>query len=76
MEIDFEWIKENTIVQYWSLPLNVKNFTLEEAIKGTNKVLNESMDKHLIADVPLTTTLSGGIDSSGILALATREAYR
>ncbi len=72
MEIDFDWVKKNT-VQYWSLPLNVKKFSLQEAIKATDKVLNESMDKHLIADVPLTTTLSGGIDSSGILALATNK---
>ncbi len=68
--------KETKIVRYWSL--------IEKAIKGANQPFNGSdieaveeleslslsvLKKQMIADVPLGAFLSGGIDSSTIVAL-------
>tara|TARA_B100000242_G_scaffold294282_1_gene275985 strand:+ start:3585 stop:5411 length:1827 start_codon:yes stop_codon:yes gene_type:complete len=49
---------------------NVKNLDLKSnknySSKEHNKVLNKILDEHLIADIPVFSTISGGIDSSFI----------
>lgn len=54
-------------------------WTLEKTERGVFKpddflgVLTQSVHSHLAADVPIAATISGGLDSSTIAALATRE---
>jgi len=45
----------------------------EEALEALEALLEESVNKHLISDVPVASFLSGGVDSSLITALAIRQ---
>jgi len=49
-----------------------KNILLKDAAFETESLFLASMRRHLISDVPLGITLSGGLDSSGIAAFAKR----
>ncbi len=46
------------------------------AIEITRKALRESIQKHFVSDVPVGIFLSGGIDSTAILALANLEGFQ
>jgi asparagine synthase (glutamine-hydrolysing) len=68
-----EQVKE---VQYWTSPLPHEEVPVqkEEAItEELTTLLREAVRSHLLSDVPLGVFLSGGLDSSTVLALA-REA--
>ena len=45
----------------------------DEAVRRTRGALEESMRRHLVSDVPVGVFLSGGIDSTAILALARQQ---
>jgi asparagine synthase (glutamine-hydrolysing) len=45
----------------------------DEAVRRTRGALEESMQRHLVSDVPVGIFLSGGIDSTAILALARQQ---
>jgi asparagine synthase (glutamine-hydrolysing) len=67
-----------TIAQYWDIPQDGPDPTLERAsdrelVDRFRALLQESVRLRLMADVPLGMFLSGGIDSSAIAALMTRE---
>lgn len=47
-----------------------KNNTYENAVKAFYSLLENSVQKRLLADVPIGTFLSGGLDSSAITAMA------
>jgi len=47
-----------------------------EAARTTRRALLESMERHLVSDVPLGLFLSGGIDSAVVLALARERLGR
>jgi len=47
-----------------------KTITYDDAVKKFYTLLDDSVQKRLLADVPVGTFLSGGLDSSAITALA------
>jgi len=55
---------------YWSIPRAEEGPPIEEA--ELRHVVEDSVARHLIADVPVGIFLSGGIDSSSVAALAQR----
>lgn len=47
--------------------------SVSEAKDRVRQLLNDSVDRHLVADVPVAAFLSGGIDSSAITAFAAKK---
>lgn len=60
------------IKRYWDLPLVNEKIEIDEAIPIFKNLLNKAIKKQLIADVPVGAFLSGGLDSSTIVAIASR----
>ncbi|SFF36379.1 asparagine synthase (glutamine-hydrolyzing) [Thermoflexibacter ruber] len=69
--------KDLQIKRYYSPPTaplpEYKNLSYEAAQKKLVQLLEESVLERLIADVPVGAFLSGGVDSSAIVALASRH---
>ncbi len=72
----YVWVDENGLgkkVRYWSLPqnrLSEKDISVEEAAKKVREELIIATDLRIHADVPVALQLSGGLDSSVVLACA------
>jgi len=66
-------IPENELLieKYWQLDTSFqqKKLTDEDAIEKFSHLLSDSIKKRLRSDVPVGTSLSGGLDSSSIAAL-------
>ena len=65
--------------RYWEMP-KVAAQAAEEARPDLRQMMEESVTAHLVADVPVATFLSGGLDSSLVTAIAAErdasiEAY-
>lgn len=59
------------IQQYWDVPITgALNVDGIEAIGLVREKLQEAVNLHMIADVPVGVMLSGGLDSSSLAALA------
>jgi asparagine synthase (glutamine-hydrolysing) len=70
-----------TITQYWDVPLDGPDPELErlperDLVARFAALLQESVRLRLMSDVPFGMFLSGGIDSSAVAALMTREMDR
>jgi asparagine synthase (glutamine-hydrolysing) len=65
-------VSRNGIVErrYWALQARPHADDLETTIRTIRTMLGEIVTRELVADVPLCTALSGGIDSSAVTALA------
>ena len=61
------------VARYWELPLETDHsITPEAAVEGLRERLTDAVRVRLMADVPLGAFLSGGVDSSAVVALMTR----
>ena len=58
--------------QYWQINFNSQKISPLEAQARTRTALVDSIKQHFISDVPVGLFLSGGIDSTAILALASQ----
>lgn len=63
-----------TTNQYWELPASTDELRDEKsAVTALGKCLREAVTRSLVADVPVGAYLSGGVDSSLIVALAAQQ---
>ena len=64
--------------RYYQLPYREKPtiLSMDEATRGLRSLMEQSVARRLIADVPVGTFLSGGIDSSVITTLAARQHHQ
>lgn len=64
---------EPTIRKYWSVPVVEHREDAAATSARIREMLEGSVRRQLMSDVPLACLLSGGIDSSAVTALARRE---
>lgn len=74
---------EESLEQYWSLKDVAETASREPLLEGdegarvaVEKVLLEAVGSQMVADVPLGALLSGGVDSSAIVALMQAQSSR
>lgn len=62
--------------RYWTLPPNMPeaDFSIEDLTDELETIFSESVQRQLVADVPIGILLSGGLDSSLITAVAARTS--
>lgn len=61
---------------YWDMQFKIENTGERDLIDRLRSTLESAVERHLVSDVPLGVFLSGGLDSTTILALATRSTGR
>jgi asparagine synthase (glutamine-hydrolysing) len=66
-----EWSKGKfELGTYWRANIVQKPWTLEDAKHALDSLLRQSIQEHMISDVPLGVWVSGGLDSSTLLHYA------
>ncbi|MEU2956719.1 asparagine synthase (glutamine-hydrolyzing) [Streptomyces sp. SID1034] len=58
--------------RYWALEAKEHTDSLEKTIDTVRGLLEDTVQRQLISDVPLCSLLSGGLDSSAVTALAAK----
>jgi len=73
------WMEVNStgdvqVKQYWDLDVSSTGPVRDEAyyVETYRQMLEQSVESHLMSDVPLGVFLSGGVDSSAVAALMTK----
>ena len=56
--------------QYWQINFSPEPISVSDAVAKVRKALIDSVTHHFVSDVPVGVFLSGGIDSSALVALS------
>ncbi len=60
------------VQRFWELQIPADSGSVEESIPLARAALEDSVRRHFVSDVPVGIFLSGGIDSTALVALARR----
>lgn len=60
-------------LRYWQLESTPHTDDVDATVARVREILDDTAARQLVADVPLCTLLSGGLDSSALTALAARQ---
>ena len=61
------------VSRYWSLPAIDRRIGMADAVEKFSYLVDQAVGRQLVADVPVGAFLSGGLDSSTIVAVASRH---
>ena len=61
------------IQRYWNVASKEFNDTFEESVIKTRELLTDSIKRQMVSDVPIACFLSGGLDSSIITAVVSKN---
>jgi asparagine synthase (glutamine-hydrolysing) len=61
--------------RYWKLTAREHEHDLPRTIRTVTELLEDIVQRQIVADVPLCSLLSGGLDSSSVTALAHRAIF-
>jgi asparagine synthase (glutamine-hydrolysing) len=65
---------QRRVTEWWDAPLHkAAHKSQDEWVENVRRIFAESVGKRLMSDVPLGVFLSGGLDSSAILAMVRRQ---
>jgi asparagine synthase (glutamine-hydrolysing) len=60
------------VTKFWDLQFGDESISEADAVHAVRDALEDSISRHLVSDVPVGVFLSGGIDSTAVVALASR----
>ncbi len=63
---------KNKLQRHWSLDFVLKHYSRAKAVEITRTALEHSVRAHLVGDVPVGLFLSGGIDSTALVAIVSK----
>ena len=61
------------LTKFWDIQFAQEHCSREDAVRQVRGALVESVQRHLVSDVPVGIFLSGGSDSTAMVALSSRE---
>ena len=70
--VDLETGRQTTEC-YWEVPSVRSTMSERDATERVRELLAAAVERHLISDVPVGVTLSGGLDSSAVVGLMSRR---
>jgi asparagine synthase (glutamine-hydrolysing) len=76
IEVEVEGDGEVTPRRYWDVSFKRRNVSFSDALEKVDGLLENAVESHLMSDVPLGAQLSGGVDSSLIVAQMERIRKR
>jgi asparagine synthase (glutamine-hydrolysing) len=76
MEFQVDGVLPPAPVRYWDVSHRRTDVSFDEALERVDSLLEGAVDSHLMSDVPLGAQLSGGVDSSLIVAHMERLRQR